>query len=99
MPPITQLISEGADAHTLLHALASGFDLRSHRTMDVRFACSCTREKVEAALLGLGAADLAHMADERPETEATCEFCKKVYVFTADEVRALRKRIADSNER
>ncbi|MDE2480874.1 MAG: Hsp33 family molecular chaperone HslO [bacterium] len=89
MPPVTTLINDGADAHALLHALAGGLELRSHRTADIRFACTCTREKVEAALLGLGADELRRLAAERPETEATCEFCKKLYVFTSSEVERL----------
>lgn len=89
MPPITQLIADGADAHSLLHAFSGGAALRSHRTLDVAFACRCTREKVETALAGLGADELRKMARERSETEATCEFCKKVYVFTGDEIDEL----------
>jgi len=89
MPPVTKLIAGGADAHALLHALAGDLELRSHRTIDVHFACLCTREKVEAALLGMGADELHRLAAELPETEATCEFCKKLYVFTSDEVVAL----------
>lgn len=93
MPPVTKLIDEGADAHALLHAIAGGVELRSHRTMDVTFSCRCTREKVEAALLGLGSDELHKMASDREETEATCEFCKKLYVFTPDEVTALAERL------
>lgn len=93
MPPITKLIAEGADAHALLHALAGPVDLRSHRTIDVQFSCRCTREKVETALLGLGADELHKMARERNETEATCEFCKKMYVFTSSEVNDLAERL------
>ena len=93
MPPITKMIAEGSDAHALLHALAGPAQLRAHRTVDVRFACRCTREKVETALLGLGADELRKMARERTETEATCEFCKKMYVFTSDEVVELATRL------
>lgn len=93
MPPITKLIAEGADAHALLHALAGAVELRSHRTIDVQFSCRCTREKVEVALLGLGADELHKMARERTETEATCEFCKKMYVFTSPEVSELAERL------
>ncbi len=57
------------------------------------FACRCTKEKVEAALLGLGADELHKMARERTETEATCEFCKKMYVFTSEEVNELASRL------
>jgi len=96
MPAITTLIAQGADAHALLHALADGIELRAHRSTDVRYACLCTVKKVEGALLGLGAQELRRMAGERPETEATCEFCKKVYVFTADELNAIAERIDTS---
>lgn len=89
MPPVTTLIAEGADAHTLLHALAGDLELRSHRTVDVRYACLCSREKVEAALIGMGSDELRRLASERPETEATCEFCKRLYVFTSDEIEKL----------
>ena len=92
MPPITKLISEGADAHAVLNALAGPIELRSHRTLEVRFACTCTREKVEAALLSMGAEDLRTLAAERAESEASCEFCRKRYVFTADELRELAAR-------
>jgi len=94
MPPVTTLISEGANAHDLLHALAGSLDLRAHRTYNVRFDCFCTREKVEGALLGMGAEELHRLAGERPETEATCEFCKKLYVFTAEEVLGLAEQLS-----
>lgn len=92
MPSVTALVSNGADAHVLLHALAGELELRSHRSVEVRFACFCNRAKVETALRGLGAAELHEMASERGETEATCEYCRKPYIFTADELRALARR-------
>ena len=95
MPPVTTLIKSGADAHALLHALAGPVHLRSHRSMDLRFACLCTKEKVEAALLAMGAGELRRLATEQSETEATCEFCKRVFVFTSEEILGL----ADANQR
>jgi molecular chaperone Hsp33 len=94
MPPITALIRDGADADALLAAIAGPIDLRAKRSLDVRFACTCTREKVEAALLGMGAEELRTLASERAESEATCEFCKKGYTFTSDELRKLAERSA-----
>jgi molecular chaperone Hsp33 len=89
MPPVTKLIDEGADAHALLHALAGSLELRSHRSSNVHFACFCTRERVQGVLVSMGPEELERLASERPETEATCEFCKKLYVFTSDELRSL----------
>lgn len=89
MPPVTTLINEGADAHALLHALAGSLQLRSHRSTDIRFSCLCSKQKVETALISMGPDELRRLASERSETEATCEFCKRVYVFTSDEVLRL----------
>ncbi len=98
MKPVTTLIDEGADAHALLHALAGSLQLRSHRSLDIRFACLCSRKKVEGALLSMGPEELARLAGERSETEATCEFCKRVYVFTSQEVLALADVLRGAND-
>jgi len=92
MPPVTQLIAEGADAQMLLRALAGDAPLRAHRSLSVRFACRCSRPKVEAVLLGMGADDLLELSRERDRTEAMCEFCKARYVFSTSEIQALLER-------
>lgn len=89
LPPVTKLIAEGADAQALVETFSAGATLRPARNFEVGFACRCTREKVETALAGLGADELQKMARERPETEATCEFCKTVYVFSSDQLEGL----------
>jgi molecular chaperone Hsp33 len=92
MPSVTSLVSGGADAEALLRALAGNWDLRAQRSAEIRFTCLCTRAKVEMALMGLGSEELLGMAAERDETEASCEFCRKVYTFPAQEIRALAER-------
>jgi molecular chaperone Hsp33 len=93
MPPVTQLIAEGADAGALLRALAGDVELGSIHRIDVRFACRCNRSKVEAVLLGLGADELLRLTRERDRTEATCEYCKRRYVFTVPQIRRLVERL------
>jgi molecular chaperone Hsp33 len=92
MPPVTQLIADGADAAGLLRALTGEADLRSYRSIDVRFACRCNRAKVESVLLGMGADELLELTRKQDLTEATCEYCKTRYVFTSEEVRELLNR-------
>lgn len=93
MPPITQLMNEGMEAEGLVDAIAGDLPLRVHRRLDVRFACLCSREKVEAALVGLGAEDLRTMAQEQTTTHASCEYCKRDYAFDAGELVELSRRI------
>ncbi|MBV8344501.1 MAG: Hsp33 family molecular chaperone HslO [Candidatus Eremiobacteraeota bacterium] len=93
MPPVTQLIAQGADASALLRELAGDWTLHSRRETAVRFACRCSRAKVEAVLLGLGADELLRLSRERDGTEATCEYCKARYFFTTSEVDELVARL------
>ena len=93
MPPVTQLIARNPDPRALLRELTGDLELRSFHTIDVRFACRCNRAKVENVLLGLGADELLQLTRERDRAEATCEYCKTQYVFSAGELRELAKRL------
>ena len=93
MPSVTQLMNDGADAEALVRALAGDVELREHRRLSVRFACLCSREKVEAALVGLGAEDLRQMAHENETTHASCEYCKRDYTFASEELLELSRRV------
>jgi len=93
MPAVTQLVANGADADALLRELAGDLALGARREMQIRFACRCNRAKVEAVLLGLGADELVRLTQERDRTEATCEYCKTRYDFTAAELRDLARTL------
>ena len=93
MPPVTQMVAEGADAAALLRALAGEVELRSYQSIDVRFACRCNRGKVEAVLRGLGSDELLALTQERDDTEAICEYCKTRYVFSARQIRLLAEKV------
>ncbi|HEX3464438.1 MAG TPA: Hsp33 family molecular chaperone HslO [Candidatus Elarobacter sp.] len=93
MDAVTKQIVDGADAEALLRAVAGDLEVKIFESYGVRFDCRCTREKVETALLGLGKDELAKIAREQPETEATCDFCGETYVLSADDVRGLAERL------
>ncbi|HKU82158.1 MAG TPA: Hsp33 family molecular chaperone HslO [Candidatus Tumulicola sp.] len=92
LPPVTTAIAGGAGAAALLASIAGDGERRSERSLHVRFACFCTKEKVEAALLGLGREELTRMSGEREIAEATCEFCRRVYRLSRPEMQALIDR-------
>ncbi len=93
MPQVTQLVASGADSETLARSMTPDVELREHRFLDVQFACLCSREKVEAALVGLGVADLREMARENAITRVSCEYCKREYAFEPEELLELSGRI------
>ncbi len=93
LPPVTQLVSGGADADALIREIAGDLALREHRSLGVAFACLCSREKVESALIGLGTEDLQRMASERERTKASCEYCGHQYDFSSEELLDLSSRV------
>jgi molecular chaperone Hsp33 len=90
----TAQIDGGASVEDLARSLAGDLDLRFTRDYAVAFTCTCSRERVERVLLGLGEEELRKIASEQHQTEAVCEFCRTAYVLSRDEVLGLIERLA-----
>jgi len=95
MPPITQILSEGKSPDDIAGMLLDGFEYDIMERHTTEYRCDCSRERVERALITLGADDLAEMAKEQPVTKVECHFCPKIYRFNADELRGLIDRAQD----
>ena len=93
MDPVTVQLLRRADPEVIMEAICEGMQPRRLRDYDLLFACRCTREKVEKALLVLGHDELIKIASEQPQTEATCEFCKHTWVLSSAEVTELAARV------
>lgn len=61
--------------------------------MPLRFGCRCSRGKVDAMLLGLGADTLRSMRDEDHGAEITCHFCAEAYRLDAADLDRLLGRL------
>lgn len=72
-------------APTLLRRLFPQDDLRLFEGRALRFACTCSRQRVGSMLLALGRQEVEEVLSERGEVEVTCEFCGQQYTFTAAE--------------
>lgn len=73
---------------TLLHRLYHEEDVRLLDQRPLRFACSCSRERVADVLRSLGEEE-ASAAAEAGVAEIRCEFCGQRYHFDADAIGAL----------
>ena len=56
----------------------------------LHYRCTCSRERMERALLTLNPADLDEIIAEDKGAELNCHFCRKTYRFTTAELTALR---------
>jgi molecular chaperone Hsp33 len=77
-------VLEGAAAGELW-----GFPLQVLDTRELRFACTCSRERSLDILRGLGVEELRAVLSEQGQAELTCNFCMEVYAFDGDALRAL----------
>jgi molecular chaperone Hsp33 len=77
-------------ADLLLHRLFHEDGVRLLGEKPLRFACSCSRERVSAVLESLGETESrAAAADNGGQVEVHCEFCGQAYRYTADDIDAL----------
>lgn len=76
-------------AETLLHRLYHEEDRRVFEPEPVRFACSCSRERVAEMLRGLGRGEVEAILAEQGTIEVHCEFCNAGYTFDAVDAAAL----------
>lgn len=91
MPSVTALLNSGETPLDILKRALSEFEVEVLYEHDVNYKCNCSKERIETALITLGAEELNKMADELPEVEISCHFCDNVYKFSPNEVRFLAK--------
>lgn len=91
MDQLTTVLSEdGLDA--VPAQVLRGLEYDTVMRVPVEYRCTCSRERVSAALESCGAAELEDMADTGEDTEVSCQFCDKVYRFSPAELREIAKR-------
>jgi molecular chaperone Hsp33 len=88
MQSVTTMLSEGMSAEDIAMKALEGLDPNVLDDFEVGYKCDCSRERVERALLSLGADELEKLAEDE-NTEVKCHFCDKAYNFTRDEVLKL----------
>ena len=53
------------------------------------YACDCSRERIERALISLGRDELADMIRTQKGAEVDCHFCNKRYAFSEEDLKTL----------
>ena len=86
---VTGLLEKYPEPAELLRAALPEFVLNFLETSPVEYRCTCSRERMERALISMGAAELRGLIDEQGGAELTCRFCDNVQSFTKTELEAL----------
>ena len=89
---ITALLDEGNTPEKILEHILGDFGLEINETVETKFYCNCTKERVEKALVSIGKKELQEMIDEGKEIEVNCHFCSRRYGFSVEELGELMSR-------
>ena len=89
MKSVTACLDEGMGPEDIMRLLLSDMEPEINDRLPVRFKCSCSREKMENAIISIGRKDLKSLIDEGEPVEAVCHFCGTRYRFDMPELRQL----------
>ena len=89
--PVTVMLSQGMNAHDIAKRAMRGIEIDFLDESECSYVCSCSRHRVEKALLSTGEESLREMAESDEPTNVECHFCDKVYKFTKKDLENLIK--------
>lgn len=89
--PVTTMLVSGLTPEEICRKVLPEFELDVLDESEVSYKCTCTKDRVEKALISTGEEALLEMAEDE-ETEICCNFCDKKYVFTSSEIKKIIKK-------
>ena len=94
---VTALLEKGMTAEEIAKLPLEGLEPDVLDDFEVNYVCDCSRERTERMLISLGRDDLEDLARDEV-TEVRCNFCDKIYRFTAEEIKALINESENKDE-
>ena len=91
------LLNEGHTLEELLGYLVGSENYKVLATEEIRFSCSCNKERLLAGLQTVGKDEIQTMIDEDDGAEVICHFCSEVYHFNRQDLESLLVDEGDSH--
>ena len=96
LPPLSELFLSGKSPSDILSTLFKNVPHKKIHSKPLQYACSCSHEKMENALLSLGKSDLQQLMETEGKAEVHCEFCRHQYLFSKADLMRLLVRMVES---
>lgn len=101
LEPVTTMLAKGMDSEAMARKALEGFEVEVLDSYPVHYRCTCSKDRVQAAIATLQPEEVEHLADERGVMEAHCQHCNRTYTFTRSELEELaadiRRQKAENN--
>ena len=89
---VTEMLDKGFTPEQILETVLEGMDIEYTDKLPTQFACNCSKERVEKALISVGRKDIKEMIDDGKPIEMHCHFCNTSYEFTVEELKEILKK-------
>ena len=89
---ITSLLDQDMTPEMILEHILSDLGLEITDKSPVSFKCSCTKKRVEKAIISIGQKDIQEMIHDNRPIEVNCHFCNKHYLFSVEELKTMLER-------
>jgi molecular chaperone Hsp33 len=94
MQSVTSLIREGKLPEDLLAAIFENIPYHVIEERGLFYSCSCSRERIEKAIIALGPDDIRHIIEEKETVEISCQFCRKTYTFAREDLSRMLEEMS-----
>lgn len=90
---IVPLLARGAASpEKLLHETLYGMPYTKVGDRKVHFGCNCSPERLALSLASLPRADIESLMEDGKPLDIECDYCRRKYEFTTEQLRALIER-------
>lgn len=88
---VTDIIP-GNGAEGIVKEIMKGIEYTVHDEKEISYRCNCNRDRLEKALISIGAKDINEIIEEQGQAELICHFCNKKYIFNKEELQDILKK-------
>lgn len=99
LPSMTQMLEDEQTPEEILEKILGDMELQILDRIDTAFYCNCDRQRVEKVVISLGRDELGKIIAEGEPLQLKCHFCNKAYDFSAEELKALGRKLGSHRKR
>lgn len=92
MTSITSLLEQGMSPEDIINEILGEYGVEIMDTLPAEFSCNCCKDRVEKALISVGAKELNTMIQEGKPVELNCHFCNSKYTFSVEELKEILRK-------
>lgn len=92
--PEAIMLAKGMSMEEICQKALAGFEMEILDEFQVKYVCTCSRDKVVQALSTMRREDIVSLADETGYAEASCQYCAKKYRFSVEELEEIARQAA-----